>query len=92
VAVVAASAPPPPPAPRFKPDTPFRDQVEEAEREIILAALQHTRDNATEAARMLDLERGHFYKKMKSLGLKRAGGETMATGEPIPTPPEMPKA
>jgi DNA-binding NtrC family response regulator len=91
-AVVAASAPPPPPAPRFKPDTPFRDQVEEAEREIILAALQHTRDNATEAARMLDLERGHFYKKMKSLGLKRAGGETMATGEPIPTPPEMPKA
>ncbi len=87
--------PPPPPAPppsRFRPDKPFRDQVEEAEREIILAALQHTRDNATEAARMLDLERGHFYKKMKSLGLKRAGGETMAAaanegdGAPPPTP------
>jgi DNA-binding NtrC family response regulator len=84
-------APPPPPAlpqPRFRPDKPFRDQVEEAEREIILAALQFTRDNATEAARMLDLERGHFYKKMKSLGLKRAGGETMAAaGEPPPSPP-----
>jgi DNA-binding NtrC family response regulator len=93
---LAMSAPAPtpaPPAPRFKPDTPFRSQVEEAEREIILAALQHTRDNATEAARMLDLERGHFYKKMKALGLKRAGGETMPTpGEPSPTPPEMPKA
>jgi len=87
------AAPLPAPAPRFRPDKPFRDQVEEAEREIILAALQFTRDNATEAARMLDLERGHFYKKMKSLGLKRSGGETMAAGEangvseaPPPTP------
>ncbi len=61
---------------RFRPDKPFRDQVEEAEREIILGALSFTRDNATEAARILDLERGHFYKKMKSLGLRRAGGET----------------
>jgi two-component system, NtrC family, nitrogen regulation response regulator NtrX len=84
VAAVAASsmtmnALPPSPAPtavRFKADVPFRDQVEEAEREIILGALAHTRDNATEAARMLDLERGHFYKKMKSLGLRRSGGET----------------
>jgi two-component system, NtrC family, nitrogen regulation response regulator NtrX len=74
---------PPSPAPtgaRFKADVPFRDQVEEAEREIILAALAHTRDNATEAARMLDLERGHFYKKMKALGLKRSGGETSSGG------------
>ncbi|MBK7858163.1 MAG: sigma-54-dependent Fis family transcriptional regulator [Archangiaceae bacterium] len=88
--VPAMAAPPAPPALRFRPDKPFRDQVEEAEREIILAALQFTRDNATEAARMLDLERGHFYKKMKSLGLKRAGGETMAAGAeaeaPAPTP------
>jgi two-component system, NtrC family, nitrogen regulation response regulator NtrX len=91
--MVAAPQLPAPPQPRFKPDKTFRDQVDEAEREIILAALQHTRDNATEAARMLDLERGHFYKKMKSLGLKRAGGETMASaGEPPPSPPEMPKA
>ncbi len=91
--VTTTVAAPPPPAPRFRPDKPFRDQVEEAEREIILAALQYTRDNATEAARMLDLERGHFYKKMKSLGLKRSGGETMAAAEtngvgeaPAPTP------
>ncbi len=64
------------PAPRYRADKTFRDQVEEAEREIILGALSFARDNATEAARLLDLERGHFYKKMKSLGLKRAGGET----------------
>ncbi len=69
-------------APRFRSDKTFRDQVDEAEREIILGALSFTRDNATEAARLLDLERGHFYKKMKSLGLKRAGGETTSSTEP----------
>jgi DNA-binding NtrC family response regulator len=67
------------PANRFRADRTFRDQVEEAERDIILGALTFTRDNATEAARLLDLERGHFYKKMKALGLKRAGGETQVT-------------
>ncbi len=69
------------PAPRYRADKTFRDQVEEAEREIILGALSFSRDNATEAARLLDLERGHFYKKMKSLGLKRAGGETQLGAE-----------
>ena len=60
---------------RFRADKPFRDQVEDAERDIIVAALQHTRDNVTEAARILDLERGHFYKKMKALGLRRGKEE-----------------
>jgi DNA-binding NtrC family response regulator len=78
---VAAAPPPPPPpppapAPRGRVDKPFREQVEDAEREIILFALQHTRENVTEAARILDLERGHFYKKMKSLGLRRGNGTT----------------
>lgn len=79
--IPAMSSPTPAPVSRFRPDKPFRDQVEEAEREIILGALHFARDNATEAARMLDLERGHFYKKMKSLGLKRAGGETQVGAE-----------
>jgi transcriptional regulator with GAF, ATPase, and Fis domain len=77
------AAPPPAPAPgpgRFRPDRTFRDQVDEAEREIILGALTWAKDNATEAARLLDLERGHFYKKLKSLGLRRAGGETSVEG------------
>ncbi|MFZ5471345.1 MAG: sigma-54-dependent transcriptional regulator [Myxococcota bacterium] len=73
---VAPTLPPPAPRMRFDPTRPFRDQVEDAEREIILAALAHTKDNVTEAARLLDLERGHFYKKMKALGLRRNGGET----------------
>jgi DNA-binding NtrC family response regulator len=60
---------------RFRADKPFRDQVEDAERDIIVAALHHTRDNVTEAARILDLERGHFYKKMKALGLRRGKEE-----------------
>lgn len=68
------------PPPRFRPERTFREQVDEAERDIILGALAFTRDNATEAAKLLDLERGHFYKKMKSLGLKRAGGETQIDG------------
>src|SRR5262249_2906387 len=63
------------PARRGAVDRPFREQVEDAEREIILAALAYTHDNVTEAAKLLDLERGHFYKKMKALGLRRRGGE-----------------
>jgi transcriptional regulator with GAF, ATPase, and Fis domain len=53
----------------------FRDQVEDCERQIILNALAFTKDNVTEAARLLDLERGHFYKKMKALGLRRGAPE-----------------
>jgi two-component system, NtrC family, nitrogen regulation response regulator NtrX len=77
---VFASTPVPVAAPalvgRFRHDKSFREQVEDAEREILLGALSHTKDNAAEAARLLDLERGHFYKKLKGLGLRRAGGET----------------
>ena len=61
---------------RVRVDKPFRDQVDDAEREIILRALAFTRDNATEAARLLDLERGHFYKKMKALGIRRPRAQT----------------
>ena len=65
----------------FRPrvDRTFREQVEDAEREILLFALAHTQDNVTEAARLLDLERGHFYKKLKALGLKRGGDKEPST-------------
>lgn len=66
----APNEPAPPP-----PNRAFRDQVEDAEREIILRALAFTKDNVTEAAKLLDLERGHFYKKMKALGIRRGGGD-----------------
>ncbi len=66
----------PPNLARFQPGKSFHEQVEDAEREIILAALARSKDNVTEAARMLGLERGHFYKKMKALGLRRGAAET----------------
>ena len=77
----APAAPSPAPASGFRPrvDRTFREQVEDAEREIIVHTLAYTQDNVTEAARLLDLERGHFYKKMKALGLRRSG-----SGEPTP--------
>jgi len=75
----AVAGPSPAPAPEEpvprRVDRAFRDQVEDAEREIILKALAFTHDNVTEAAKLLDLERGHFYKKMKALGLRRGGGD-----------------
>jgi DNA-binding NtrC family response regulator len=74
-------APEPAPPTGFRPrvDRTFREQVEDAEREIILHALAHTQDNVTEAARLLDLERGHFYKKMKALGLRRGPSSDVNT-------------
>ena len=62
-------------------EKPFRDLVDDAEREIILRTLAFTRDNATEAARLLDLERGHFYKKMKALGIRRPRAQTPEASE-----------
>jgi DNA-binding NtrC family response regulator len=72
----------PEPAPTgFRPrvDRTFREQVEDAERDIIQHVLAHTHDNVTEAARILDLERGHFYKKMKALGLRRGAADKEPT-------------
>ncbi|HEX8823688.1 MAG TPA: sigma-54 dependent transcriptional regulator [Archangium sp.] len=79
----AAPAPvAPAPASGFRPrvDRTFREQVEDAEREIIHHTLVHTQDNVTEAARLLDLERGHFYKKMKALGIRRGAEKDSASG------------
>ncbi|KFE72341.1 sigma-54-dependent transcriptional regulator [Hyalangium minutum] len=77
-------APEPAPQVGFRPrvDRTFREQVEDAEREIILHTLAHTQDNVTEAARLLDLERGHFYKKMKALGLRRSAADKEPTQGP----------
>jgi two-component system, NtrC family, nitrogen regulation response regulator NtrX len=66
-----AVAPPAPDSAQGAGSKPFRELVDDAERAIILRTLAFTGDNVTEAARLLDLERGHFYKKMKALGLRR---------------------
>ena len=56
---------------RFREGASFHQLVEEAEREIILAALGRNGENVSETARALGLERSHLYKKMKALGIKR---------------------
>ncbi|QDE91853.1 Fis family transcriptional regulator [Myxococcus xanthus] len=76
IAAPVATEPPAPVGFRPRADRTFREQVEDAEREIIQHVLSHTHDNVTEAARLLDLERGHFYKKMKALGLRRGQSES----------------
>ena len=65
----------------YQPGRTFYEMVEDAEREIILAAIARAKDNVTEAARSLSLERGHFYKKMKALGLRRGGAAQEDQGE-----------
>jgi DNA-binding NtrC family response regulator len=56
---------------RFREGASFHQLVEEAEREIVLAALARNGENVSETARALGLERSHLYKKMKALGIKR---------------------
>jgi DNA-binding NtrC family response regulator len=61
-----------PRADRGRDGASFHELVEEAEREIILAALAAHQDNVSDTARALGLERSHLYKKMRALGVKRA--------------------
>jgi DNA-binding NtrC family response regulator len=56
---------------RFRAGASFHELVEEAEREIILGALDQHQGNVSDTARTLGLERSHLYKKMRALGLKR---------------------
>jgi len=51
----------------------FQEQVARAEREILLGALEAHGDSPTEASRALGMDRGHFYKKLKALGIRRGG-------------------
>jgi DNA-binding NtrC family response regulator len=60
---------------RFREGVPLKDLVDEAEREIVLAALEEHRDNVAETARALGLERSHLYKKMRALGIRRGEPE-----------------
>jgi DNA-binding NtrC family response regulator len=64
-----------PKAERFRAGASFHDLVEEAEREIILGALEANADNVSDTARALGLERSHLYKKMRGLGIKRGEAE-----------------
>ncbi len=60
---------------RFREGASFHDLVDEAEREIVLGALDAHGDHVAETARALGLERSHLYKKMRALGIKRGESE-----------------
>ncbi len=57
----------------YAPGTSLREMLDAAERDLIAKALDHHKGNATHAAKDLGLERSHFYKKMRGLGIKRGG-------------------
>jgi DNA-binding NtrC family response regulator len=65
----------PAPVARFRDGASFAALCDEAEREILLGALAAHGDSPTEAARALSMDRGHFYKRLKALGIRRGGGE-----------------
>lgn len=54
----------------YTPGKPLREMVDEAERDLILRALQHHDNQITKTAADLDLERSHLYKKMRALGIR----------------------
>ena len=64
----------------YRPGTPLRELVEEAERDLVTRALAHHHGHITRTAADLGLERSHLYKKMRALGLRRAGDDD-AEGE-----------
>lgn len=54
----------------YRPGVPFRVLSEEAERTIVQEALTHHNGQMAATARSLGLERSHFYKKCRALGLR----------------------
>jgi DNA-binding NtrC family response regulator len=70
---VLGSAPSPPGAASlYRADTPFRDLMHEAERRILVAAIEAHDGNKSATARSLAIDRSHFFKKCRELGI---GGE-----------------
>ena len=67
-----------PASPRFTPGATYRELVTRAEREILLEAIQAFKGNKSAAARALGLERAHFAKKCRAVGL----GESNDTRDP----------
>jgi DNA-binding NtrC family response regulator len=59
----------------YRVGVPFRVLADEAERVILQEALAHHGGQMAKAARSLDLERSHLYKKARALGLRGDKGE-----------------
>jgi DNA-binding NtrC family response regulator len=63
----------------FSRGTPFKDLVNAAEREIIMAALEANDHHVSNTARELQLERSHLYKKMRALGIDHRADDESAS-------------
>jgi DNA-binding NtrC family response regulator len=55
----------------YRPGASLKEMVAEAERSIVLAALDAHDGNMSETARALGMERSHLYKKCRALGIQR---------------------
>lgn len=55
----------------FRPETPLREMLDAAERDLICRALDFRKGHVTKTAADLGVERSHLYKKMKALGIRR---------------------
>jgi DNA-binding NtrC family response regulator len=53
----------------YKADLPLAEQLEDVERRIVRAALDHHEGNKAATARALGVDRSHFHKKLKQLGI-----------------------
>ena len=59
----------------FRPETPLREMLETAERDLITRALELREGHVTRTAADLGLERSHLYKKMRALGIRKPSSE-----------------
>ncbi len=59
----------------FRPETPLREMLDAAERDLITRALELRNGHVTKTAADLGLERSHLYKKMRALGIRKPGSD-----------------
>jgi len=57
----------------YQPGRPLREMLDDAEKDLVLRALEHNQGHITNTAAELGLERSHLYKKMRALGIRREG-------------------
>ncbi|MAQ14041.1 MAG: Fis family transcriptional regulator [Sandaracinus sp.] len=55
----------------YRPGVPLKDMLADAERDLIVRALEHHDGHVTNTAGDLEVERSHLYKKMKALEIER---------------------
>ena len=65
----------------YTPGRPLREMLDDAERDLVLRALEHHQGHITKTAADLGLERSHLYKKMRALGIRQKGAAAAEDAE-----------